>query len=213
MYFRRKACFFFEYRSSYVQYQYFLFYTVYGQMILLVKTRLTWHPQIYQKHICYWLSERSVQEDTARSSSFFAFFGPSRRQGPQTSEKRTRFAVSSGTDRTSSVNKLFIIWQKQKQFAVTSRISSMFVCLNLFHVVLKHYLLPDNKKHLDSPHSQTFQTLSRFTKQNFLKRYKLKLVKDFPAKPERSILLVSDRSGANQNALFWWMDRAERPAI
>ena len=59
---------------------------------------------------------------------FFRFFGPSRRRGPQTSEKRTRPAVSSCTDRTSSVNKLFIIWQKQKQFAVTSRISSTDVC-------------------------------------------------------------------------------------
>ena len=45
---------------------------------------------------------------------------------------------------------------------------------------------------LDSPHSQTFQTLKAFTKQNFLKKYKLKLVKDFPAKPERSVQLVSN---------------------
>ena len=71
---------------------------------------------------------------------FFRFFGPSRRRGPQTSEKRTRPAVSSCTDRTSSVNKLFIIWQKQKQFAVTSRISSMFQMFVSFklvsHVVL-----------------------------------------------------------------------------
>ena len=109
------------------------------------------------RYIRYWLSERSVQEE------------PSRRRGPQTSEKRTRPVVSSCMDRTSSVNKLFIIlWQKQKQFC--GDIANFFdVCfvLNLFHVVLKHYLLPDNEKHLDSPHSQTFQTLKPFHKTEF----------------------------------------------
>ena len=45
-------------------------------------------------------------------------------------KKELNRAVSSCTDRTSSVNKLSIIWQKQKQFSVTSRISSVFVSFN-----------------------------------------------------------------------------------
>ena len=108
---------------------------------------------------------------------FFRCFGPSRRRGPQTSEKRTRPAVFSCTDRTSSVNKLFIICRrKQKQFAVTSRISSMFASFKLVSCCPKHYLLPDNKKHFDSPHSQTFHTLKPFHKTEFcVKRYKLRL--------------------------------------
>ena len=98
---------------------------------------------------------------------FFRFFGPSRRRGPQTSQKRTKPAVSSCTDRTSSVNKLFIIWQKQKQ---CGDIANFFGACSVVHVVLKHYLLPDEKKHLDSPHSPTFQTLKPFHKTEFFKK-------------------------------------------
>ena len=42
-------------------------------------------------------------------SSFFRVHGPRRSRGPQTREKRTR-PISSHFDRTSLVNKEFIIW-------------------------------------------------------------------------------------------------------
>ena len=71
---------------------------------------------------------------------FFRFFGPSHRRGPQTNEERMRPAVSSCTDRTSSVNKLLIILQKPKQFVVTSRLYfSIFVSFKVVSCCPKHY--------------------------------------------------------------------------
>ena len=76
------------------------------------------------------------------------------------------------TEQAQSIS--YLLYGKSKN-SVCGDIANFFdVCfrLNLFYVVLKHYLLPDNEKHLDSPHSQTFQTLkpfhiseSRFTNQ------------------------------------------------
>ena len=99
-----------------------------------------------------------------------------------------------------------LLWPQKRnslRIAKHPHISSVFVSFKLvFHVVLKHYLLPGNKIHLNSPHSEAYQTLKPFTKQNFLKTYKLKLVERLFRQTlhERSVLLVSDRSGTNQNA-------------
>ena len=95
---------------------------------------------------------------------FFRFFGPSRRRGPQTSDKRTRPAVSSCTDRTSSVNKLFIIWHGD--------IANFFDFVS-FKLVLccpKTLSSSGKKEHLAS-HSQRFQTLKLpFHKTEFLEK-------------------------------------------
>ena len=157
--------------------------------------------------IWYWLSERSVQEDTTRSRSFFAFLDRAVGEVHKEAAKKERDLQYPPvrTEQAQSIS--YLLYGKSKNILRWHR--EFLRCLfrlNLFHVVLKH-LLPDNKKkHLDSPHSQAYQTLKPFHKtESVLKRYKLKPLTGTCQKFPRqtwAVRTVSDRSGTNQNALF-----------